>query len=397
MTGGADSLTATTPTLTLASSFTVNASGYSESISGATTLVSGAAINLTGTASSLNINMSTLINSGTIAAASGDTLKIGAANQSLAISGPGIIAMAPGSTLALGAIETTAQVQSLIAPYTGVALELTGTLNNAGTTLATAATGTLTDLLLGADVLGGTVLNGGGTVQVIGGTFVGVTFDGPLNLEGDDASLEILGGLSLQSAAGAPGGTINFTNEFQFLKIADSETLDGTVINVGTLYDYIEAEFPNTTIAFGPSVTLNDFRWADDRDHDAFQCGCDRGRTERLARHRRVDDHQQWQHRRGGWRCARNRRLQRRPVADRHRRDLAGGGIHAGPPGGGNPSPDPGAAEQSARGHSRGAGHAAQQRRHLRDRHRVADQCHSRCHRAGRHGGHRARPERHRR
>ena len=87
-------------------------------------------------------------------------------------------------------------------------MNLTGALDNTGTTLAfTAATGSWN--LLGGSITGGTVTEAGGaelTFTNSGGTLAGVTFDNDLDLASlYGANATVTGGLTLADATVVPG------------------------------------------------------------------------------------------------------------------------------------------------------------------------------------------------
>ena len=133
-------------------------------------------------------------NQGTIEATSGGTLNLG------------------GSVTQLGTFNSN-----------GGTVNLTGTLQNSGSTLvSTAATGSLA--LLGGTVNGGTISESGGAELVMtssGGTLNGVTFNGPLDLTASSAYAYVTNGLTLNGTATLGGSArLYFTG--------GSQTLGGT-------------------------------------------------------------------------------------------------------------------------------------------------------------------------
>ncbi|HEY2589889.1 MAG TPA: hypothetical protein VGI81_29365 [Tepidisphaeraceae bacterium] len=160
----------------------------------------------------------TLINRGTLSAANGATLTIDASWRNM-----GILTETNG-TLNLGGTFTTHSVANL--RRVGGTMNVTGTLDNTGATLAlTSTTGSLV-LPAGGQIVGGTIAESGGARLVpLNGTLDGVTLDGNLNVVG---TLNVKNGLTLGG-----GSTITLGSAAQYsygvLQFADgSQTFGGT-------------------------------------------------------------------------------------------------------------------------------------------------------------------------
>ena len=258
VTGNASSLTVNGTTLANAGTMAVSGNAASLSLAVATVANAGV-MTVAGIGSSLDLDTATLTNSGVIAAGAGTTLKIGVNTsggpvaQTLALAETGTFALASGSTLMLGADDTTGQLLTVLGTSTGVLVSVLGTLNNSGTVLDVTAGGTLGNLALQADVIGGTIVDAGGTVTVGTGTLQGVTFAGPLVLApGGGVQLAIAQGLTLESAAGGPGGTVDILSNYNTITVTDSETLDGAVVDIAGIGVAIDG----TTLALGAGLTL---------------------------------------------------------------------------------------------------------------------------------------------
>ena len=235
-------------TLTLAPSLAVNVQGSGgRSVSGnlaGATLINDGTIAALGTQATLEIDTASFINNGIINVGSGDLLDLEeqynylSGAQPFALSGTGAIALAPGSTLEIGGIETTAQLMaligSLVGTVTGVVIELDGTIVNTGTTLAITPTGSLSDVVLNASVIGGTIVSAGGSLAVTGGEFDGVTYDGVLALTGTHDRLEVSGGLDIQTASGGLPGTLDLAGVYNVITVLTYGTVGGSLV-VGSL------------------------------------------------------------------------------------------------------------------------------------------------------------------
>jgi hypothetical protein len=155
----------------------------------------------------------------------------------------------------------------------------TVTLDAAGAELSVASGGTLTltgtapaltvnagTFDLAGLLVGGTVTAAGGTLMVdSGATLDGVTWQGPLTL-GADADLNVLGGLSVQTAPGGVPGTIDASAGGAAIFVTDSETLDNVTLALGStggdiLYNY---DMAGGTLTLGSGFVLNQSGGFDD-------------------------------------------------------------------------------------------------------------------------------------
>jgi hypothetical protein len=164
-------------------------------------------------------------NNGTIDVTDGGVLTITTSATSN-FSNTGSIDAAGGSVFFAGTV-TTAALTSFEAAYGG-SLGLSGTLLNEGGTLAL-GTDALPSLTLGTGgvIDGGTIT--GGDLSLDGGTLSSVTYLGNLNVH----SLIIADGITLESASGAPGGSINVTRPNANLHFSGSQTLANAAIAFG--------------------------------------------------------------------------------------------------------------------------------------------------------------------
>ena len=190
----------------------------------------------------VSINSLTFSNQGTLSASNGETLSLNStwwtnsAGSTISVSGstlnlggtwsnPGTIT-ATNSTVNLGGAFTTADVATF--SDSGGTVNLTGTLNNAGTTLAlNTTTGSWT--LLGGTILGGTLSESGGVelfTTSSGGTLSGVTLAGNLDLASSDATVYVVGGLTLNNATVYLGNATG--NTYGNLCFEGTQTFAGT-------------------------------------------------------------------------------------------------------------------------------------------------------------------------
>jgi hypothetical protein len=126
---------------------------------------------------------------------------------SVNLSGSGVVSLANGSTLAINGVETTAQLLAILGSFThpGVTVELSGTVINTGAVLDV---GTLSGVLLEADIIGGTIDDSTGGITVLGGSFQNVTYEGALEVQGSQDQLTIVGSLTVENSIGGLPGTI---------------------------------------------------------------------------------------------------------------------------------------------------------------------------------------------
>ena len=219
----------------------------------------------------------TLINQGTIAISSGDTLSVSAA----VFSNTGTILVSSGATAILGASQggfgmpapfwsntgqiivsggtlvlagttTTAQLGQI--SVTGGTVAVTGTLANAGATLTLGAGG-LPGLSLAGTIAGGTIIDSRGLSAAATGTGVldGVTYQGILALSAPGALLRVRDGLTVN-------GTLIVNGAGADLAFWGSQELDGPRLQLGAAgsaavidvqHDYKAAQGSTLTLGAG--------------------------------------------------------------------------------------------------------------------------------------------------
>ncbi|MGO9468528.1 MAG: malectin domain-containing carbohydrate-binding protein, partial [Isosphaeraceae bacterium] len=215
-------------------------------ISGDLTLTGGTTLSLGGAFT---------LGSSSQVSASNSTLDLG--NSSSAWSNQGTITTT-NSTVNLGGSFTLAGLGSFTP--SGATVNLTGTLNNTGTTLAfTAATESWN--LLGGTISGGTVTEAGGAELVFtnyGGTLAGVTFDNDLDLASvNDANATITDGLTLDGATVDLGNAAGST--YGQLDFDGTQTLGGTgtvLLGKDGSNGVYENAYPSGTLTLGSGITV---------------------------------------------------------------------------------------------------------------------------------------------
>jgi hypothetical protein len=259
---GVATLTGPGSTLSLAgTNFTVN-QGLSAS-AGETLDLSGTWTNAAGSTISANGATLGLFGPWTNAAGAsitvtGGTFDVGdqSALSTNAWSNAGTIT-ATSATVNLGGVFTVAAMQTI--NQTGDTVNLVGTLNNTGTTLALGpATGSLS--LSGGILQGGTVTETGSAeliMTALGGTLDGVTVNGNLDLtEVIDAFADVRDGLTLNGTAYL-GNAVGTT--YGQLLFTTAETFGGTGTVVFGTYQFLantlEADGA-ATLTIGPGITI---------------------------------------------------------------------------------------------------------------------------------------------
>ena len=224
-------------TLTLASSFTVEGGyasigDYFENGNGTKILVNNGTIisNVAGQVLTIApVGGESFTNAGTIEAVNGATLTL---SNNWTNSGTLLIDANAASTVNLGGSFTTAAIGTI--NRAGGVVNLTGTLNNTGTTLTlNAVTGSWN--FLNSTINGGTVSFAGGATLLlaannVAGTFTnGVTLDSDLTISGTSAALRVSGGLTLNA-------TIHLTGSNTSVRSLITQTFggNGTISFEGT-------------------------------------------------------------------------------------------------------------------------------------------------------------------
>ncbi len=212
-----------------------------------------------GTTATLLTNGGGMTNAGSIALASGAQATIqGNFTET------GHVSVAAGASFTIDGATTLASVAGISGAGT---LGIDGLLNLAGGTFDMAASGRITNLLIGpgGDLKGGTLLNDAGTVSFAGlSTLDTMTWEGPLNI-GAGATVQIANGLTLESATGGTPGVANLTGGGALDYFANT-LLDNTTINSSSpsaglgspgLADLLEIGGTATSLTFGPNFVLN--------------------------------------------------------------------------------------------------------------------------------------------
>lgn len=191
------------------------------------------------------------VNTGTITL-SNATLVLGSG-----FSNQGTVSLS-GGTLNLAGLGTIAQISTL--RLSGTQIEVSGTLDNTGSTLPLSASGALGSIYLTGTIKGGTLTGAGdGLLYGAGATFDGVTYRGTLDLSRPFASLTIADGLALYGGPGATAGTVKLTGAGSALLFAGSQTFDNATVligNAGTAYGAYSIAAPvlGASASYGGSV-----------------------------------------------------------------------------------------------------------------------------------------------
>jgi hypothetical protein len=270
--------------VTFASDVTIDVQGDAEIQSSGKTgagIVNNGVIDVTGSGGYLEINPRAFTNKGTIDVANGSFVFIGTetfattassvieigANSSVRIqansawSNLGSITLASGASLTLGGSLTTIGLGSIT--NSGGTVYLAGTLNNAGNTLNGSAFGALT--LSGGFINGGTVTSAGVSFTQPGAELSGVTFDGPLNLTGSGAYVQLASGTTVVGSSGSGPGTINDTGSGSYLYFDNTQTVSNDTINLGNtsgggyshLYEYDRYRARDQVLTLASNVTVH--------------------------------------------------------------------------------------------------------------------------------------------
>jgi hypothetical protein len=204
----------------------------------------------------LTIDPTTFINSGTIDVLNGDSITIGNYNVTLE---PTTFTTTASSVIAIGS-NSSAYIQPnnawtnlgsitlasgaglyLYGPMSAASL---GKISNSGGTVYVAGTWDNTGQTLDGSagfgqlaLYGGTISGGTATAAGVAftrsGTLSGVTFDGPLNLTSDHASVDLANGTTVVGSSGSGPGTINVTGTSSSLYFDNAQSVDNETINLG--------------------------------------------------------------------------------------------------------------------------------------------------------------------
>ncbi len=158
-------------------------------------------------------------------------------------------------------INSADVAKSLTESSASATVDDTGSLTLSGTLTLSAGTFILRS---GGTLRGGTTKLTGGTFACEGGMLGGVTYDGTLDLSGENASVYLASGTVVNNAAGTGAGTINDTGEDSTLYFDKTLTFNSATINLGstTGYDSHLYEHDSTgagaVLTLGSGVTINE-------------------------------------------------------------------------------------------------------------------------------------------
>jgi hypothetical protein len=200
----------------------------------------------------------TFANAGSISIGAGSVFNTGNGGT---FSNTGSIFIAAGGTLDLQGTVLPAALGAISGPGE---VEIGGTLELGTGTLNVAPATTFAHLLINGLVVGGTILENGGTVAFgNSATLDGVTVLG--TLAPGYANVVIEGGLTVKTAAGALPGTIDLRGDTS-LYFRDSETLDNAVVLTGSpagtdyFYDNVGG---NITLTLGSHLLFEQTGYTD--------------------------------------------------------------------------------------------------------------------------------------
>ncbi len=200
----------------LASGTALTSSTFTNTAAGTVTL---------GTSTVLQTNGG-MVNAGHITLASGALVSVQGA-----FSETGATSIAAGATFDIDGATTLASVAAISGAGT---LGLNGVLNLAGATFDMAASGRITNVELGGNLENGIFSNDAGTVTFgPSATLTAMTWKGPLAI-GPGSSVDVVSGLTVETAAGALPGTVTLTGNASAggtLGYAASGTLTNLTIN----------------------------------------------------------------------------------------------------------------------------------------------------------------------
>ena len=254
--------------LTLGTHLIVDASGYG-TLGDNGLITNGGLITTVGTANlfvgELGSSSWSFTNAGSIAVNAGGVITIGAGQ----VTNTGTITVAAGGTLGLNApitnhglmtdngvvaldgSFTTSGLQALQLSYgAGAAVSVQGTLNNAGANLILGSGGAAPNLMVAGLLEGGTITETGGVLIAARGTLSGVTLNGSLTLASTNAALTIENGLTLTH-----GGSITVTGANDSLNFVGTQTLDNTVLTIGSLAG--DTLTTDSTLTLGTATAIN--------------------------------------------------------------------------------------------------------------------------------------------
>jgi hypothetical protein len=267
----------------------VNQGNISQTAGDAYLLVAGNSLTNSGTITAgssggaMTIEPGAFTNSGTLAVSNADAVTIEptsfsnaatgviavGANSTLTLapggswSNQGSITLASGSSLYLGGAFALAGLGNLT--NSGGRVYIEGTFDNTGGTLdGTTALGQA--VLYGGTIEGGTVTPSG-LVLSSNGTLSGVTYDGTLDLSGEETSVHLASGTAVNNAAGTGAGTINDTGAYSTLYFDNTQTFNNATINLGStsgesLLEEYDLTGLGAVLTLGSGVTIDQSGYA---------------------------------------------------------------------------------------------------------------------------------------
>ncbi len=163
------------------------------------------------------------------------------------------------STIIASSLLTTSELLSLLGG--GDTVSITGTLNNAGTTLSVGPGTAVPTIALTGTIEGGTIADATGALALDGGTLSAVTYEGPLNLAATNALIYFENGSSVTGTGGSGSGTISITGANADLDFTNSGSFASATISIGnTTTAYVELgsnQGGNATLTLGAGITIN--------------------------------------------------------------------------------------------------------------------------------------------
>ncbi len=177
------------------------------------------------------------INSGDVTVEAGGTLSLSGEwmNQ-------GSITVDAGGTLILSGSLTSADLAGIT--LDGGTLEIMGTLDNSGATLAVGLGTALANVVLAqdGDIVGGVIADAGAGLALDGGTLDGVAYQGAaLEISGDSADVTVTDGTTVNTADGSAPGVIEETGADDSLTL-DPSLQSGTKIDIAGEGDFLQVD-----------------------------------------------------------------------------------------------------------------------------------------------------------
>jgi fibronectin-binding autotransporter adhesin len=233
---------------------TLTIGGYGTAINDGTITVSNA--------DTLVLDTEAFSNQGVVSVSGGATAILGgppdAFGQAPAWSNSGTILL-NGGTLVLSGVAQTGAIGQVVATGGTNTVSLTGTLQNAGSTLTLGAGGALPSLSLSGTIQGGAIADPGGLLTMGPGSTAlldGVTDTGTLNLSQAGAWLRVRDGLTLIGTAAVTGAGAELG--FQGSQILDKATVllgaAGLAATLDVLHDSTVSG--PSTLTLGPNLTV---------------------------------------------------------------------------------------------------------------------------------------------